>query len=123
MVTIGSRFARGQDPSRIEQIEREFRALFAQVREMIEKHTNIGDYPELSRLEVLRAEALSDLKSWTDSQPLDSVFFDQHIVEAAEAHDAGRKAATGRLKIAIARSKACSTYLASHLLRARGIEE
>jgi hypothetical protein len=122
MVTIGSRFARLQDPSRIEQVEREFRALFSQARELIEKHTNIGDYPELLRLEVLRAEALSDLKSWTDSQPLDSAFFDQHIVKAAEAHYDGREVDTGRLEIAIARSKACSTYLASHLLKARGLE-
>lgn len=122
MVTVGSRFHRQPDPARIQQIEREFQALFLQAGELIEKHTNIGDYPELSRLEVLRAEALSDLKSWTDSQPLDSAFFDQHIVRAAELHYAGREVETGQLEIAIARSKACAAYLASHLLKAKGLK-
>jgi hypothetical protein len=122
MVTVGSRYERKQDPTRIQQIEREFQVIFSQACELIEKQTNIGEYPELSRLEVLRAEALSDLKSWTGSQPLDSAFFDQHVVRAAEAHYAGMRVDTGRLQIAIARSKACATFLASHLLNAKGVE-
>ena len=121
MITVGSRFQRVQDPARIKRVERDLQALFSAACDLIEKQTNIGDYPELSRLELLRAEALSDLRSWTDSRSLDSGFFDQHIVRAVEEHYAGMEADTSRLEVAIGRSKACATFLASHLLRARGL--
>ena len=116
MITVGSRFQRVQDPSRIKKIERDLQALFSAACDLIEKHTTIGNYPELSRAEVLRAEALSDLRSWTDSRPLDSGFFDQYIVRAAGSQYAGVTTDTSRLEIAIARSKACAAFLASHLL-------
>jgi hypothetical protein len=109
------------DPARIQQIELDVQALFAAARDQIERHANIGHYPERARAEVLRAEALSDLRSWSDPRPLDASFFDEHIVRAAEAHFDGVVTDTRRLKIAIALSKACAAFLASHLLEKRGL--
>lgn len=120
VIPLHNLLQRGPDPGRIHRIEMEFQALFAAACDLIERHASIGQYGELARPAVLRAEALSDLKSWTDSRSLDGNFFEEHIVRPAEDLFDGVSVNTDRLRIAVGRSRACAAYIASHLLRTRG---
>jgi hypothetical protein len=120
LVPLSRSPGRGPDPAKTAMIEMQFQALFASARQLIEKHASIGQYPELARESVLRAEALSDLKSWTDSRSLDASFFDERIMRAAEDTFHGTPTDTTRLQIAVARSRACAAYIASHLLKTKG---
>jgi hypothetical protein len=64
-----------------------------------------------------------DLRSWRDRDPLDESYFHEHVVKPAEALFEGQSCDTKRLEIAIARSRACCAYLASHLLAIKGFRD
>lgn len=73
-------------------------------------------------LKALKQEALSGLRSWSDNRPLDDHFFDRCIQDTAEALYNGAEALyneseveSRQLKLAVARSPACCSYIAAHL--------
>ena len=76
--------------------------------------------PGMTGYRYFLAEALSELKSWTDARPLDDSFFEEHVLRAAEALFDGMSADTNRLLVAVARSRACCAYIVSYLLKIKG---
>ena len=88
----------------------------------VERLAGYGDpVPGMDRFQHLRAEALSELRSWTDWQPLDDAFFLENVVKAAEALFDQHECDSTRLNVAVARSRACCAFLVSHLLMSRGL--
>jgi hypothetical protein len=106
----------------IQGIEERYRRIFGIAREFVERQAGYGDSArEANRFEVLRTEALSELRSWTDSRPLDDAYFLEYVIKSAEALFDGRECNTTRLKVAVTRSRACCAFIVSYLLKTRGI--
>jgi hypothetical protein len=75
----------------------------------------------MDRFQLLRAEALSELRSWTDWRPLDDTFFLENVVKSAEAIFDQHECDSTCLNVAAARSRACCAFLVSHLLMTKGL--
>ena len=103
--------------------KRTYRSLFRIARDFVERLAGYGDpVPGMDRFQLLRAEALSELRSWTDWRPLDDAFFLEKVVKPAEAIFDQRECDSTCLKVAVARSRACCAFLVSHLLMTRGLK-
>jgi hypothetical protein len=117
-----SLFRTAPNPAMIQGIEERYRRIFGIAREFVERQAGYGDSArEANRFEVLRTEALSELRSWTDSRPLDDAYFLEYVIKSAEALFDGRECNTTRLKVAVTRSRACCAFIVSYLLKTRGI--
>jgi hypothetical protein len=124
VVSVQNLFRRAPDPVQIRRIEETYRGLFRIARDFVERFAGYGEpVPGMDRFHLLRSEALSELRSWTDWQPLDDTYFLENIVKAAEALFDQRECDSTCLKVAVARSRACCAFLVSHLLMTRGLGE
>jgi len=124
IVSVQNLFRRAPDPAQIHRIEETYHSLFGVARDFVERLAGYGDpVPGMDRFQLLRAEALSELRSWTDWQPLDDAYFLENIVKTAEALFDQRECDSTCLKVAVARSRACCAFLVSHLLMTRGLRE
>lgn len=122
VVFVQNLFRRAPDSVQIHKIEETYRSLFRIARDFVERLAGYGDpVPGMDRFQHLRAEALSELRSWTDWRPLDDAFFLENVVKAAEALFDQRECDSTRLNVAVARSRACCAFLVSHLLMSRGL--
>jgi hypothetical protein len=122
-ILVANLFRAAPDPAKIARIEAEYRALFGYAADLVERNAGYGKPPVgMFCHQYLRAEALSELRSWTDARPLDERFFMDHIVRPAEALFDGKLADTNILRVAVSRSRACCAYLVSHLLRSKGLK-
>ena len=118
---LNNLFSRGPDPQQIARIESEYRALFEYAVDLIEKNAGYGKPPAgMNGHRYLLSEALGELKSWTDSRPLDESFFEEHVLRPAESLFNGEPANTDRLMVSVARSRACCAYIVSYLLKLKG---
>jgi hypothetical protein len=121
IVFARSLFRTVPDPVQIHKIEETYTGLFRIARDFVERLAGYGDpVPGMDRFEILRTEALSELRSWTDSRPLDDTYFMEQIVKPAEALFDQRECDTTRLKVAVTRSRACCAFIVSHLLKTKG---
>lgn len=110
------------DAAKIARIEAEYRALLGYAADLVERNAGYGKPPiGMTPYQHLRAEALNELRSWTDARPLDERFFVDHIVRPAEALFDGQPADTNILRVAVSRSRACCAFLVSHLLKTKGL--
>lgn len=111
-------FHRAADRANIRAIEVECLHVARMIVSFIEASTSVFAQGR-TQFEALRDEALWSLRGWSDRSPLDEAYFRQHVVEPAEELFDQNEPNTKRLKTAVARSRACCAYLASHLLKAR----
>lgn len=74
-----------------------------------------------SQIDQLEAKTLDELKSWTDKVKLDSRYFDNYVIQPAEAIFHQEPWPDDQLKIAIARSPASRAFLVCHLVRKFGM--
>ena len=122
LVMNGNLFRRIPDPKQIAAIESKYRQLYGITRDFVERCVGVFA-PDMKKSDALLQEALSDLRSWKDRDPLDEAYFREHVVRPAEALFDGLPCETDRLQIAVARSRACCAYLTSHLLAKKGIRD
>jgi hypothetical protein len=124
VVFVRNLFCTAPDPAKISQIEENYRGYFRVARDFVERLVGYGAAaPGKDLIGVLRTEALSELKSWTDYRPLDDGYFLENIVKPAEALFDQRECDSTRLKIAVTRSRACCAFIVSHLLKTKGIKD
>lgn len=124
IVFVQNLFRRVPDPAKIREIEGTYCSFFRIARDFIERLAGYGDpIPGWDRFQTLRAEALSELRSWIDSRPLDDAYFLENIVKPAEALFDQRDCDTTRLKVAVTRSRACCAFIVSHLLKEKGLRD
>ena len=122
-VMVVNPYRMAPDPAKIARIEGEYRALFGYAADLVERNAGYGKPPVgMTCYQHLRAEALSELRSWTDARPLDERFFMDYIVRPAEALFDGQPSDTNILRVAVSRSRACCAHLVSHLLRTKGLK-
>ena len=121
-IMVRKLFRSAPDPAQIAKIEAEYRALFGYAADLVERNAGYGKPPiGMDYCQHLRAEALSELRSWTDARPLDERFFMDHVVRPAESLFDGLPADPNVLCVAVSRSRACCAYLVSHLLKSKGL--
>jgi len=121
-IMVRNLFRTAPDPAQIAKIEAEYRALFGYAADLVERNAGYGKPPiGMDYCQHLRAEALSELRSWTDARPLDERFFMDHVVRPAESLFDGLPADPNVLCVAVSRSRACCAYLVSHLLKSKGL--
>jgi hypothetical protein len=122
IVFVQNLLRRAPDPVQIHKIEETYRSLFRIARDFVERLAGYGDpVPGMDRFQLIRAEALSELRSWTDWRPLDDAFFLEKVVKSAEAIFDQRECDSTHLNVAAARSRACCAFLVSHLLMTKGL--
>jgi hypothetical protein len=122
IVFVQNFLRRAPDPVQIHNTEEIYRSLFRIARDFVERLAGYGDpVPGMDRFQLLRAEALSELRSWTDWRPLDDTFFLEKVVKSAEAIFDHRECDSTCLNVAAARSRACCAFLVSHLLMTKGL--
>ena len=122
LVMNGNLFQHVPDPAQVASIASKYRSLYGIVRDFVERCVGVFA-PDMNKSTALLQQALSDLRSWKDRDPLDEAYFREHVVRPAEALFDGLPCETARLQIAVARSRACCAYLASHLLATKGIRD
>jgi hypothetical protein len=112
------------DPVQVRGIEETYRGLFRIARDFVERLDGYGDpILGMDRFQTLRAEALSELRSWIDSTPLDDAYFLENIIKPADALFDQRDCDTTHLKVAVTRSRACCAFIVSHLLKEKGLRD
>jgi hypothetical protein len=117
-------FRRVPDPVQVRGIEETYRGLFRIARDFVERLDGYGDpILGMDRFQTLRAEALSELRSWIDSTPLDDAYFLENIIKPADALFDQRDCDTTHLKVAVTRSRACCAFIVSHLLKEKGLRD
>jgi hypothetical protein len=116
-------FHRGREPHLLDRIELEYRQYFEFMIRRIHEYAQCSGRDNRTATDCLRQAALSELRSSSDPNPLDDRYFHEYIVQPAENLFDGISCDTNRLQVAIARSPACCAYIASHLLRVKGIKD
>ena len=120
-MVVNNLFRRAPYPAQISKIEAEYLALFEYAADLIEKHAGYGKPPTgMTGYRHLLSEALSELKSWTDARPLDDSFFQENVINSAEALFDSKSVDTNSLLVAVSRSRACCAYIVSYLLKIKG---
>ncbi len=115
LVYRGSLYKKERDPVALRRLETTYRQLFDIAISFAQRHAAFGD--------DLRMQALDQLRSWSDSNPLDDRYFQNHILRPAEHLFEKTMSDTTRLKVAVARSPACCVYVFCHLLTKYGIRD
>lgn len=113
-------FRRVQDPVQIRRIKQKYSPLFGITADFVERSAGVI-IPGRNTRDALLEEALWDLRSWSDPNPLDTAYFHENVVRPAEALFDHLTCNTDRLEIAVSRSSACCAYLVSHLLATKGV--
>jgi hypothetical protein len=117
-------FRRVPDQAQLSEIEGTYRSFFRIARDFVERLAGYGDpMPGWDRFQILRAEALSELRSWIDLRPLDDAYFLENVVKPAESLFDKCDCDTTRLKVAVTRSRACCAFIVSHLLKVKGLRD
>jgi hypothetical protein len=115
LVYRGALYKREPDPAALRRSEMKYRQLFDIAISFAQRHAACG--------EELRMEALDQLRSWSDSSPLDDRYFQNNILKSADELFEQPMSDTTRLKVAVARSPACCAYIFCHLLTKHGIRD
>lgn len=119
VVPVKNSTQRQRDPSGEARVQGELRALRSMfLKTVADLGGVVGD--DAASIHQLQANTLDELRSWTDKQGLDSMYFRKCIVEPAERMFDGNTWGDDQLKIAISRSPASRAFLVSHLVRKFG---